>query len=317
MGRRLPTPEQEQEQVHVELAKNPAIALIHYIDSTVQRNGVSYASIANKTKHFRILCHLTITMKAGLFTLLVLLSFAADGAVGSHVRGVGHNKSTNNTNHVGVLDLTNNHKDETQEQKNATSGDPSTALGRRQAFNNKDFVFDLASSVPVSETAAVTIRRLEVAQLPALAGQGLSSALFRIEACGIILPHVHPRATEIVFVISGQNLRVAFTEENGGRVIVNDISEGMAAFFPQGLIHYQQNLSCKPIHLISSLNHEDPGILTITTQFFRLPEEAIEGSLGEGSDVVQQLIDGLPAAPGQGRKNCLIECGLWNNDGFD
>ena len=198
------------------------------------------------------------------------------------------------------------------------SSDSNTALGRRQAFDNNDFVFDLAGSKPDSETpGGGTIQPLGVAQLPALAGEGVSYSLFNLEPCGINLPHVHQRATELLFVISAKNLRTAFTEENGGRVIINDLSKGMATFFPQGLLHYQQNLSCEPATYLSALNHEDPGVLTITTQFFRLPEEAIEGSLGEDLNLVTQLIDGLPMGPGEGRKQCLMECGLWGNDGHE
>ena len=32
-----------------------------------------------------------------------------------------------------------------------------------------------------------------------------------------------------------------------GRVLVNTISSGMTTFFPKGLIHFQQNLSCKNV----------------------------------------------------------------------
>lgn len=177
-------------------------------------------------------------------------------------------------------------------------------------FDKEDFVFDLAGSRPESNTPAGTVQPLSVEQLPSLAGEGVAYTLFTLEPCGINLPHVHPRATEIIYVISGDQLRTAFTEENGGRVIVNDISTGVVTFFPQGLLHYQQNLSCEKAQYLSALNNEDPGVVTVTTQFFRLPQEAIEGSLGEGPDLVMQLIDGLPVNPADGRQNCLIKCGL-------
>jgi len=188
--------------------------------------------------------------------------------------------------------------------------DPNTALGRRQQFDKSDFVFDLLGSVPGAMTSAGTIQTLDVGNLPSLAGQGLSYALINIEPCGINLPHVHPRATELLYVISGKDLRVAFVEENGGRVIVNDIGMGEATFFPEGLIHYQQNLSCETATYIAALNSEDPGVITVTTQFFRLPNEAIQGSLGQDEDKVQQLIDGLPAGPADGRRVCMEKCGL-------
>ena len=77
-------------------------------------------------------------------------------------------------------------------------------------------------------------------------------------------------------MIEGE-LRSAFVEENGGEgAVVNDLYQGDVMFFPQGLIHYQQNLGCEPATFLAALNNEDPGAVTITTRFFELPSEAIE-----------------------------------------
>lgn len=189
-----------------------------------------------------------------------------------------------------------------------TGPDPNTTRGRRQQFNDKDFVFDLLGSVPAAITSAGTIQPLDVGNLPSLAGQGLSYTLITIEPCGINLPHVHPRATELIYVIGGKDLRTAFVEENGGRVIVNDIGMGEVTFFPAGLIHYQQNLSCETTTYIAALSSEDPGVVTVSTQFFMLPDEAVQGSLGQDKSYVRQLIDGLPAGPADGRKSCINTC---------
>ena len=81
---------------------------------------------------------------------------------------------------------------------------------------------------------------------------------------------------QMLYTIEGNQLRVAFVEENGGEgAVVNDLSQGDVAFFPQGLIHYQQNLDCEPATFLAALNSEDPGVVTITTRFFELPSEAI------------------------------------------
>lgn len=80
-----------------------------------------------------------------------------------------------------------------------------------------------------------------------------------------------------MYVIKGEHLRVAFVEENGGEgAVVNDISQGDVTFFPESLIHYQQNLDCEPATYLSALNSEDPGVVTIMTRFFELPSEAIQ-----------------------------------------
>ena len=91
-------------------------------------------------------------------------------------------------------------------------------------------------------------------------------------------PHRDVPATPIqmLYVIEG-NMRSAFVEENGGEgAVVNDLYQGDVTFFPQGLIHYQQNLGCEPATFLAALNNEDPGAVTITTRFFELPSEAIQ-----------------------------------------
>lgn len=82
--------------------------------------------------------------------------------------------------------------------------------------------------------------------------------------------------TQMAYVISG-SMRSAFVEENGGEGnVVNDLLQGDVMFYPQGLIHYQQNLGCEPVSFVTALNSEDPGIVSIMTQFFQLPSEALQ-----------------------------------------
>lgn len=91
--------------------------------------------------------------------------------------------------------------------------------------------------------------------------------------------------TQMLYVIKG-TMRAAFVEENGGEgAVINDLEQGDVMFFPQGLIHYQQNLDCEPAAFIAALNHEDPGAVAIMTIFFDLPSEALQ--------VISLLISGL------------------------
>ena len=76
-----------------------------------------------------------------------------------------------------------------------------------------------------------TIQNVDVSKWPILEGSGLSYALIILDPCSVTLPHVHPRANEIIFVISAKKLRVGFVEENGGRTIINDIRTGEVIFF--------------------------------------------------------------------------------------
>ena len=63
-------------------------------------------------------------------------------------------------------------------------------------------------------------------------------------------------------MISADNLQVGFVEENSNRpdkAHINNLTDGQVTIFPQGYIHFEQNLGCKPAKFISALNSEDPG----------------------------------------------------------
>jgi len=185
---------------------------------------------------------------------------------------------------------------------------PQGRLALRQQFNTQDFVFNLTSSESASSGYGGSARVLNVDNFPVLSGEGLAYTLITMEACGVNLPHVHPRATELAFYISGGVMRFGFTEENGGRAIVNDIMPGQVVVVPQGLIHYAQNLDCKPAQFISAFNSEDPGVLTVSTRTFALPDEVLTVTFNQSPDEVEALRKGLPNTVAKGREECLRRC---------
>ncbi|CAM9577492.1 unnamed protein product, partial [Laminaria digitata] len=65
-------------------------------------------------------------------------------------------------------------------------------------FNEDDFAFNLGGPEPDNLVDNFQIRGVNLNQLPALSGQGISMALVNLGPCAINLPHVHPRATEVM-----------------------------------------------------------------------------------------------------------------------
>ena len=125
----------------------------------------------------------------------------------------------------------------------------------------------------------------------------------------MLLPHMHPRASELIYAISANNLQVGFSEENSGRQIINTIKSGQVAFIPQGLIHFLQNLDCHTANFISALNNEDFGITTITNMF-NFPTYALASSFNLTENQVLMLKAGIPKSPAQGIESCLKNCGI-------
>jgi hypothetical protein len=93
--------------------------------------------------------------------------------------------------------------------------------------------------------------------------------------CGVLLPHVHPRANEYFVVVEGE-VDFGYMPEIGllqknvpSPNIVGKLKKFMGTFFPQGSIHYQLNNStdCAPATILATLSSEDPG----TTTVFQMP----------------------------------------------
>ena len=185
-----------------------------------------------------------------------------------------------------------------------------TAQSIRSKFNATDFKFNLAGSKPNVIGKGGTGRRASVSEMPSLQNVGISSVLFHIDPCGINLPHIHPRATELFYVVEGQ-FQTGFLEENDGRIILNNLKQGETTFFPQGLIHFEQNLGCTQATFLSAFNHEDPGVLTLPNRLFDIPMQALTSSFNTTDEAsLNQIKSNLVKNPAIGIGECRARCRL-------
>ena len=107
---------------------------------------------------------------------------------------------------------------------------PLSRMEFRKQFNSKDFLFDLTASKPISTGLGGALRLADISKFPAVSGEGIAYALVNLDACAVNLHHTHPRAAELLFLITGSVVRIGFAEENGGRTIVNDVTPGKVRF---------------------------------------------------------------------------------------
>ncbi|CAM9517181.1 unnamed protein product [Phaeothamnion confervicola] len=185
---------------------------------------------------------------------------------------------------------------------------------RRAQFSqeNDDFVFDLAGSAGVTGESG-TLQTANAASFPALTGEGIAMARIVLEPCGINIPHVHPRATELQIVIDAgpEGVLTSFVEENNGRTITDTVYAGMVSFFPQGLTHFELNLGCTNATLISAFGDDDFGVQqTSTTALAGLPTEGLAASLGISEDDLAALIASFPTNAAKGSEECRHRCGI-------
>eukprot|EP00884_Botryococcus_braunii_P017861 jgi/Botrbrau1/4759/Bobra.0137s0031.1 len=104
-----------------------------------------------------------------------------------------------------------------------------------------------------------TTQQRQLQEWPALKGLGLSQTYMKLAPCALMQAHTTPRGSAIMFVITGTRVVARFVAEDASHQVSNELSTGGAAIFPQGLIHYQQNLGCDVAELLITYNSEDPG----------------------------------------------------------
>ncbi|PKA63025.1 Germin-like protein 9-3 [Apostasia shenzhenica] len=76
---------------------------------------------------------------------------------------------------------------------------------------------------------------------PALAGQSVSCALLQFAPGGINPPHIHPQSSELLIVLHG-TLTVGFVDSTG-KLFTQQLKPCEVFLFPEGLVHFQANLS--------------------------------------------------------------------------
>ncbi|CAN8255832.1 unnamed protein product [Cochlearia groenlandica] len=110
----------------------------------------------------------------------------------------------------------------------------------------EDFYFQgLASTISTTNsTTGSVVTGANVQNLPGLNTLGLSMSRIDYAPNGLNPPHVHPRASEIIFVLEG-NLYVGFVTTSG-KLVARYISKGDVFVFPKGLLHFQK-ISANPV----------------------------------------------------------------------
>ena len=177
------------------------------------------------------------------------------------------------------------------------SSNPDTRLS---TANASDFVFDINNVAPAVGSGGQIQGIITPEQFPglALAEASLSFAKIILKPCGLFLPHQHPRGTELLYVQEGNNVSVAFVKASNGDVVTNTISTGMFTVFPQGLVHYQLNLSCNNTAVFLYIfDSSFPGVIFTETSFYSLNNDVTNTTLGGNNTVSNVNMNNLAAPP--------------------
>ncbi|KAJ4375326.1 hypothetical protein N0V83_002412 [Neocucurbitaria cava] len=182
----------------------------------------------------------------------------------------------------------------------------------------KAIVFDFNGATPAAGAKGGATKAADVSTFPLLYDFDISTTLGFLNPCGINTPHVHPRATEFLTLVSGSNLRFGMVLENGlvapsaNPEVASVLNKFEGTVFPQGSIHYQFNDNCEPATFVAALDSNNPGTNTVAQGFFALNSQVVGATLA-----LPKTIDGknfeefrkmIPANLAQDVDTCLARC---------
>ncbi|KAH9307432.1 hypothetical protein KI387_035343 [Taxus chinensis] len=102
--------------------------------------------------------------------------------------------------------------------------------------------------------------------LPGMNTLGITLARADVAVGGVVPPHTHPRATEIIFVLKG-TLTVGFVD-TANKFFSAQVKKGDVFVFPKGVIHFSQNIGNKTASMIAAFNSQAPGAPVISLNTF-------------------------------------------------
>jgi quercetin dioxygenase-like cupin family protein len=157
-----------------------------------------------------------------------------------------------------------------------------TSFTLHDIFHNGD-----VSSGPGGVRAAVNTQNF-----PGTTSQGITVVRFEMVPCGVNVPHTHPRASELLSLISGGPLQVGFIDTSGNAHL-DIINPGDSTLFPRGLLHFEINLGTENATYISALNSQNPGTLNAAASLFAVPELTLATALNTDFSVIKQIADSI------------------------
>ncbi|XP_015932017.1 germin-like protein 9-3 [Arachis duranensis] len=112
-----------------------------------------------------------------------------------------------------------------------------------------------------------TYMRASKEEFVALDGLSVATIILGFRPGDVSPPHIHPRASELLFVVEG-SLVVGFVDTNN-KLFTQKLQTGDMFVFPKGLIHFQLNEDPKNHAIsVSSLGSASPGLILVPNNLF-------------------------------------------------
>lgn len=147
---------------------------------------------------------------------------------------------------------------------------------------NSQFKFNLKGCPPQVVAKGGTIQEANQSTFPALAGNGLAIYYLTLQPGAVRIPHWHPDAAEMDYVLSGEaRIGLAFPDGEWQRF---DLEAGQIAVLPQGWFHYIANVGEDVLQMLVIFNNSAPNDIGISVGFQAVPKEVLGLTFGVPAD---------------------------------
>ncbi|CAM6084009.1 unnamed protein product [Calypogeia fissa] len=138
----------------------------------------------------------------------------------------------------------------------------------------------------------VNFKEATINEFPALYGLGISFYLMYFQPGGVLVPHLHPRGSKLIYVIQG-TLTVGFIDSTY-KLYNQTLLEGDVYVVPKAMVHYMANLDWDvEVKVIFSFSSSNPGTIKLPNALFGssplIPEEVLKKSFGVHKKIVHEL----------------------------
>ncbi|CAI9115677.1 OLC1v1016650C1 [Oldenlandia corymbosa var. corymbosa] len=131
-------------------------------------------------------------------------------------------------------------------------------------------------NVPANSSSTISmgfrVNVADVNRIPGLNTLGLTVVRVDFEPNGVVPPHTHPRASEIIVVLEG-TIYAGFVTSNPtdgtkNRLFAKVLNPGDVFVFPAGLVHFQMNVGKTKGMGIVAFNSQNPGVISVANSVF-------------------------------------------------
>ncbi|KAJ3679325.1 hypothetical protein LUZ60_017336 [Juncus effusus] len=145
-----------------------------------------------------------------------------------------------------------------------------------------------------NNSAGSNVNLVFASNLPGLNTLGISLARLDFAPGGLVAPHYHPRATEVLTVLQG-SLYVGFVSTTNNTLFTKVLNQGDVFVFPQGLIHFQYNQGQCNAVAISGLSSQNPGLVVVASAVFGADPPISDDVLAKAFMLEKNTVDWLQA----------------------